>query len=73
MLVVCNPTGVQQPTTTTTTTTTTIKPVDPTTTTTTTIENPKTADMGNQLYIVLGVICFAGIVSLGAKFAKSSK
>lgn len=73
MLVVCNPTGVQQPPTTTTTTTTTIKPVDPTTTTTTTIENPKTADMGNQLYIVLGVICFAGIVSLGAKFAKSSK
>ena len=69
MLVVCNPTVVVPPTTTTTTT----KPIDPTTTTTTTIENPKTADMGNQLYIVLGVICFVGIVSLGAKFAKSSK
>ena len=49
------------------TTTTTI------TTTTTTVENPKTADVGNQLYIVLGTVCLVAIVGLGVKFAKANK
>lgn len=42
-------------------------------TTTTTIENPKTADAGNQLYILIGVVGLAGIIGLGVKFAKASK
>ena len=55
--------------TTTTTTTTTV----PNQTTTTTIENPKTFDANNQLYIVIGVIGLVGIIGLGVKFASSSK
>ena len=43
------------------------------TTTTTTIENPKTFDANNQLYIVVGVIGLVGIIGLGVKFASSSK
>ena len=68
-------------TTTTTTTTTTTVPNQTTTTTTTvpnqttttTIENPKTFDANNQLYIVIGVIGLVGIIGLGVKFASSSK
>ena len=55
--------------TTTTTTTTTV----PNQTTTTTIENPKTFDANNQLYIVIGVIGLVGIIGLGVKFASSNK
>ena len=51
------------------TTTTTV----PNQTTTTTIENPKTFDANNQLYIVIGVIGLVGIIGLGVKFASSSK
>ena len=53
----------------TTTTTTTV----PNQTTTTTIENPKTFDANNQLYIIVGVIGLVGIIGLGVKFASSSK
>ncbi|MCI8777775.1 MAG: hypothetical protein HFI87_01280 [Bacilli bacterium] len=53
------------------------KPTNPTEPTqpteTTTIENPKTADVSSQLYIVIGAICLAGIAGLGVKFAKSNK
>lgn len=66
--------------TTTTTTTTTTRPGETTTTTTTqpsetttTIENPKTFDASNQLYIVIGVIGLVGIIGLGVKFASSNK
>lgn len=47
------------------------KPTQPTEPTT--IENPKTADVSSQLYIVIGAICLAGIAGLGVKFAKSNK
>lgn len=84
MLITCSDAKVTTTTTTTTTTksttttTTTTKPGETTTTTipnetTTTIENPKTYEVNNQLYIVIGIIALAGIVGLGVKFAKASK
>lgn len=39
----------------------------------TTVENPKTADVSSQLYIVIGAICLIGIAGLGVKFAKANK
>ncbi len=54
------------------TTTTTIPTTVPTTITTT-VENPKTLDGNNTMYIVLGVIGLMGVIGLGSKFAKSSK
>ena len=47
------------------------KPTEPTEPTT--VENPKTADVSSQLYIVIGAICLAGVVGLGVKFAKANK
>lgn len=40
---------------------------------TTTIENPKTADKSNQLYIVIGVIALAGVTGLGVKLVTSKE
>lgn len=71
MLVACVY-GTQQTTTTTQQTTTTQSKITESTTTTT-VENPKTADVGNQLYIVLGTVCLVAIVGLGVKFAKANK
>lgn len=48
-------------------------PTQPTPTEPTTVENPKTADVSSQLYIVIGAICLAGVVGLGVKFAKANK
>lgn len=47
------------------------EPTQPTTSTT--VENPKTADVSSQLYIVIGAICLAGIIGLGVKFVKANK
>lgn len=49
------------------------EPTQPTPTEPTTVENPKTADVSSQLYIVIGAICLAGVVGLGVKFAKANK
>ena len=54
-------------------TTTTVVNNNSTTTTKMNIENPKTADAGNHLYIMISVIALAGIAGLGVKFAKSNK
>lgn len=57
-----------------TTTTTAINQTNTTTITqTTTIENPKTADVSNQLYVIVGIIALVGITSLGIKFAKANR
>lgn len=57
-----------------TTTTTVLQNTDNTTSTsTTTIKNPETGETNSQVYLILGVICLVGIVSLGTKFAKANK
>lgn len=52
-------------------TTTTVVNNNSTTTTKFNVENPKTADTGNNLYIIIGVIALVGITGLGVKLATS--
>ena len=54
-------------------TTTTVVNNNSTTTTKFNVENPKTADTGNNLYIIIGVIALVGITGLGVKLATSKK
>ncbi len=76
MLVTCKGEVTPEPTTEPTTKPTTkptTEPTKPTEPEPTTVENPKTADVSSQLYIVIGAICLIGIVGLGAKFVKANK
>ena len=51
--------------------TTTVVNNNSTTTTKFNVENPKTADTGSNLYIIIGVIALVGITGLGVKLATS--